>query len=110
MGTCVSAVLTSEGAAQGILELTDMSMLMFPPELALDMRYAWNLRYLNLAGNRCVCVFVCVCLSVCLPVYLPACLYTCPVRSSVVRLSVRLSACLSVWVLVCLSRPRAAGF
>jgi hypothetical protein len=37
---------------QGILELTDMSLLMFPPELALDLRYAYNLRYLNLSGNK----------------------------------------------------------
>lgn len=41
----------------GILELVDMTLLMFPPELALDVRYAYTLRYLDLSG---VCVpFVC---------------------------------------------------
>ena len=29
-----------------------MSLLMFPPELALDLRYAYNLRYLDLSGNK----------------------------------------------------------
>ena len=37
----------------GILELVDMTLLMFPPELALDVRYAYTLRYLDLSG---VCV------------------------------------------------------
>jgi len=36
----------------GILELVNMSLLLFPPELAMDERYAYNLRYLDLSGNR----------------------------------------------------------
>jgi Leucine-rich repeat (LRR) protein len=36
----------------GILELVNMSLLMFPPELALEPRYSHALRYLDLSGNR----------------------------------------------------------
>lgn len=49
----------------GALELVDMSLLMFPPELALDRRYANNIRYLDLSkvpgpgsdqGPACACL------------------------------------------------------